>query len=92
MVNISQVSVNWGSGANSLEVKLKIWNLEYSNSIWHWQSIALKIFRTHNWKFQIVNMTDINYHLQLLGESVENCMTLVDLQMLALAISSGKFY
>ena len=92
MVKISQVSVNWESGANSLEVKLKIWNLEYSNSIWHWQSIVLKIFCTHNWRFQIVNMTDINYHLQLLGESFENCMTLVDLQMLALAISSGKFY
>ena len=32
--------------------------------------------------FQIVNMTDINYYLYLLGETVKNFMTLVDLQIL----------
>ena len=32
--------------------------------------------------FQIITMADFNYHLQLLSKSVENFMTVVDLQIL----------
>ena len=41
--------------------------------------------------FQIVTMTDFNYHLYLLGKSVENFMTLVDLQILVKGCASTNY-
>ena len=38
--------------------------------------------------FRMVTMTDSNYHLELLGESAENFMKLVDLQILVKGCAS----
>ena len=43
-------------------------------------------FKTLN--FQVVTMVNLSYHLLLLGESVENFVTLVDLQILAKGCSN----